>query len=114
MSQTTHPAHPARLWKPLKDNAIQCRLCSHFCVIKPGARGLCGVRENSGGSLETLVYGLPAAVNVDPVEKKPLYHFLPGTRTFSFGTMTSSKRSARPRCLACSRIDSATLFSKFE
>jgi len=79
--------HEARLWKPLKDDQIQCRLCSHFCIIKPGARGLCGVRENREGALLTLVYGLPAAVNVDPVEKKPLYHFLPGTRIFSLGTM---------------------------
>lgn len=84
-------ATPARLWIPLKDGAVQCRLCSHFCAIAPGGRGKCGVRENHArhgeGGLVTLVYGLPAAMNVDPVEKKPLYHFLPGTRTFSFGTM---------------------------
>jgi len=80
-------AHPARLWKPLKSGAAQCRLCNHFCAIKPGERGLCGVRENRGGELVTLVYGLPAAINADPVEKKPLYHFLPGTRTFSLGAM---------------------------
>jgi pyruvate formate lyase activating enzyme len=80
-------SHEARLWKPLKDEQVQCRLCSHFCRIDPGRRGLCGVRENQAGALRTLVYGLPAAINVDPVEKKPLYHFLPGTRTFSLGTM---------------------------
>ncbi|MDO9632458.1 MAG: AmmeMemoRadiSam system radical SAM enzyme [Humidesulfovibrio sp.] len=79
--------HEARIWKPLKGNVVQCRLCSHFCLVDPGARGKCGVRENRQGRLFTLVYGLPAAVNVDPVEKKPLYHFLPGTRTFSLGTM---------------------------
>ena len=91
---TANSTHLARLWKPLKDGpsgSVQCRLCSHFCVIKPGARGKCGVRENQpvagAGTLRTLVYGLPAAVNVDPVEKKPLYHFLPGTRIFSLGTM---------------------------
>lgn len=80
-------AHPARLWKPLSGGFVQCRLCSHFCPIEPGGRGLCGVRENRSGELFTLVYGLPAAVSADPVEKKPLYHFLPGTRTFSLGTM---------------------------
>lgn len=80
-------SHPARLWKPLKNGAVQCRLCSHFCAIKPGERGICAVRENRDGELVTLVYGLPAAINADPVEKKPLYHFLPGTRTFSLGTM---------------------------
>ena len=91
----------ARLWTPLKNHAAQCRLCSHFCVVKPGARGKCGVRENVAGSLRTLVYGLPAAVNVDPVEKKPLYHFLPGTRIFSLGTMGCN--------LSCSFCQNASL-----
>ncbi|AMK10696.1 AmmeMemoRadiSam system radical SAM enzyme [Pseudodesulfovibrio indicus] len=77
----------ARLWKPLKDGAVQCRLCNHFCAVKPGARGKCGVRENREGTLWSLNYDKVAAVNLDPVEKKPLYHFLPGTRTFSFATM---------------------------
>ena len=79
--------HPARLWKSLKNNTVQCRLCSHFCVIEHGHRGICGVRANQEGELFTLVYDRAAAVNIDPVEKKPLYHFLPGTRTLSFGTM---------------------------
>lgn len=79
--------HPARLWKPLSHGLAQCRLCSHFCRIEPGQRGLCGVRQNRDGELFSLVYGLPAALGADPVEKKPLYHFLPGTRTFSLGTM---------------------------
>ena len=79
--------HPAALWKPLPDGRVSCRLCSHFCRIEDGRRGLCGVRQNAGGQLFTLVYDRVAAVNLDPVEKKPLYHFLPGTMTFSFGTM---------------------------
>jgi pyruvate formate lyase activating enzyme len=79
--------HPASLWKPLPDGRTACRLCSHFCRIEDGRRGLCGVRQNSGGALFTLVYDRVAAANLDPVEKKPLYHFLPGTMTFSFGTM---------------------------
>jgi pyruvate formate lyase activating enzyme len=79
--------HPARLWKPLKDGAAQCRLCSHFCRIGPGERGICAVRVNVGGELCTLVYDRAAAINIDPVEKKPLYHFHPGSRTLSFGTM---------------------------
>lgn len=79
--------HPARLWKPLTEGKVQCRLCAHFCIVAPGERGKCGVRENAGGEFFTLVYDKVAAMNVDPVEKKPLYHFLPGTRTFSFGTM---------------------------
>lgn len=79
--------HKARLWKPLKEGTIQCRLCSHYCVIKPDARGTCGVRANIDGTLYTLNYGKIAALNLDPVEKKPLYHFQPGTRTYSFATM---------------------------
>ena len=77
----------ARLWKPLEDGLVQCRLCSHYCLIKPDSRGKCGVRENRGGILYALNYGKIAARNLDPVEKKPLYHFQPGTKTFSFATM---------------------------
>ncbi|HDQ40086.1 MAG TPA: AmmeMemoRadiSam system radical SAM enzyme [Desulfonatronum sp.] len=79
--------HEALLWKPLKDGKVQCRLCAHFCVIVPGERGLCGVRENRDGRLMTLVRDKVAALNLDPVEKKPLYHFFPGTKTLSLGTM---------------------------
>ena len=79
--------HPAALWKPLADGRVLCRLCSHFCRIENGGRGRCGVRTNKDGALFSLVYDQVAAINLDPVEKKPLYHFLPGTRTFSFGTM---------------------------
>lgn len=79
--------HPARLWKPLSEAKVRCGLCCHFCVIDPGGRGRCGVRTNQGGKLFTLVYDRVAALNIDPIEKKPLYHFLPGTSTFSLGTM---------------------------
>ncbi|WP_461833883.1 AmmeMemoRadiSam system radical SAM enzyme [Desulfothermus sp.] len=80
---------PARLWKEIqgKKGVVQCELCNHFCVLKPGERGRCGVRENRDGELYTLVYDKVAAINIDPIEKKPLYHFLPGTKTFSLGTM---------------------------
>ena len=79
--------HKARLWKTLKDETLQCELCSHFCVIKPGERGKCAVRVNQEGTLYTLTYDRVAALNLDPVEKKPLYHFMPGSLTFSMGTM---------------------------
>jgi len=84
----------ARLVKPLKDGTVQCRLCNHFCAIRPGERGTCGVRENRDGTLYALNYGKIAAMNLDPVEKKPLYHFQPGTRTFSFATMGCNLRCA--------------------
>ncbi|MGE4292945.1 MAG: AmmeMemoRadiSam system radical SAM enzyme [Desulfovibrio sp.] len=76
----------AELWEALSENRVHCRLCRQYCVIPEGETGLCGVRQNRGGALFSLVYGKVAALNLDPVEKKPLYHFLPGTRTFSFGT----------------------------
>ena len=79
--------HTALLWKPLDKNRVQCRLCSHFCIIENQAAGKCGVRVNKEGSLKTLVYDRVAALNMDPVEKKPLFHFYPGTRTLSFATM---------------------------
>ncbi|MBU1611930.1 MAG: AmmeMemoRadiSam system radical SAM enzyme [Proteobacteria bacterium] len=79
--------HPAQLWESIADNRCHCRLCRHFCLIDEGETGKCGVRINQDGKLFTLVYDRVAAVNMDPVEKKPLYHFLPGTLTFSFGTM---------------------------
>ncbi len=77
----------ALLWKPLSEKRVQCELCSHFCLISDGGRGRCGVRENHGGALFTLVADRVAAANLDPIEKKPLYHFLPGTTSFSIGTM---------------------------
>ncbi|MBN1825561.1 MAG: AmmeMemoRadiSam system radical SAM enzyme [Candidatus Eisenbacteria bacterium] len=66
--------------------AVKCFLCANECDIPDGARGLCRARENVGGVLKTLVYGRPAAIHVDPIEKKPFYHFLPGTTAFSIGT----------------------------
>ncbi|WP_319470997.1 radical SAM protein [uncultured Pseudodesulfovibrio sp.] len=84
----------ARLWKSLKNESVQCRLCNHFCAIKPGERGRCGVRQNIDGTLYALNYGKIAALNLDPVEKKPLYHFQPGTRTYSLATMGCNLRCA--------------------
>ena len=77
---------PALLWRPLGDGTVQCRLCSHFCRIEAGDTGRCGVRRNDGGTLVTLSFGKVAALHLDPVEKKPLFHFLPGSTTLSLGT----------------------------
>jgi pyruvate formate lyase activating enzyme len=76
----------ARFWKPSGDQELDCFLCSHRCHILNGKRGVCGVRENNGGILYSLVYGRVIAQNVDPIEKKPLYHFLPGSRSYSIAT----------------------------
>jgi pyruvate formate lyase activating enzyme len=75
----------AMLWEA-RDGSAACRLCAHRCRIPDGERGLCGVRLNSGGVLQSLVYGKLISCAVDPIEKKPLYNFLPGTRSYSIAT----------------------------
>jgi pyruvate formate lyase activating enzyme len=75
--------HEALLYKRDAENRVRCGLCAHRCRIDPGARGICGVRENREGTLLSLVYGNIVAENVDPIEKKPLFHLLPGSRSFS-------------------------------
>lgn len=77
----------AILYKKLKDNKVQCHLCAHKCLILPNRRGICGVRENQKGTLCSLVYGKAVAINIDPIEKKPLFHFLPGSRSLSIATV---------------------------
>lgn len=78
---------PAKLWRSLKKFQVQCRLCKHFCTLNPGDFGYCGVRQNREGVLVTYVADRVAAANLDPIEKKPLYHFLPGTFAYSVGTV---------------------------
>ena len=67
--------------------AVRCTLCFHRCLVKEGAAGFCGVRVNREGTLFTLVDDEVASLALDPVEKKPLFHFLPGTATLSLGTL---------------------------
>jgi pyruvate formate lyase activating enzyme len=66
---------------------VHCFLCAHHCRILPGQRGLCGVRENRAGELVTFTYGCPVAAAVDPIEKKPLFHFLPGSLSYSIAAV---------------------------
>ncbi|MDH3349284.1 MAG: AmmeMemoRadiSam system radical SAM enzyme [Desulfobulbaceae bacterium] len=70
-----------------KSLKVSCHLCAHNCHIAPGKRGICKVRENRDGILYSLVYGNLIAQNIDPIEKKPLFHFLPGTNTYSISTV---------------------------
>ncbi|HEC89333.1 MAG TPA: radical SAM protein, partial [Thermoplasmatales archaeon] len=77
----------ALFYEEEKDNKVRCKLCSHNCIIKPGSVGLCNVRENIDGKLYTLVYGKPVAQHIDPIEKKPLFHFQPGSYSYSIATM---------------------------
>jgi pyruvate formate lyase activating enzyme len=80
-------AHPATLFQPLADGKVRCTACARYCVIPDGSHGFCYVRSNEGGALQLLTYGIVAAVQVDPIEKKPLSHFHPGARVFSLGTV---------------------------
>ena len=77
----------ARFWTAGEGGSVRCGVCPHGCVVEEGRRGRCGVRGNVGGRMRSLVWGRAAAVAVDPVEKKPLYHFLPGGRVLSVGTL---------------------------
>ncbi|HWQ07483.1 MAG TPA: radical SAM protein, partial [Holophaga sp.] len=77
----------ARWWHHDEDGRTVCELCPRACALAEGQEGYCGVRLNDGGSLRTAVAGCTSGLCVDPVEKKPLYHFLPGTEVLSFGTV---------------------------
>ncbi len=94
----------AYLYEPLEDKKVKCNLCSHRCVIKEGRRGKCSVRENQSGMLLTLVYGKAIARHVDPIEKKPLFHFLPGTLSYSIATV-----GCNFRCKFCQNADIAQM-----
>jgi len=94
----------AYLYEPLEDNKVKCNLCSHRCVIKAGRRGKCSVRENQAGMLHTLVYDRVIAMHVDPIEKKPLFHFLPGTLSYSVATV-----GCNLRCKFCQNADIAQM-----
>ena len=80
------PAHEARYYEKLKKGLVHCTLCPKNCCVPDGKRGACGVRENRGGKYYTLVYSNPCTYHNDPIEKKPLYHYLPGTNAFSIAT----------------------------
>ena len=84
--QKTETLHEARWWEPEPGGKAHCYLCPRHCHIGEGQAGFCFIRVNQGGKLYSLGYASPAALQIDPIEKKPLNHFLPGTRVFSLGT----------------------------
>jgi pyruvate formate lyase activating enzyme len=86
----------ALLYEDADGGKVRCRLCSHYCLISPGKRGICHVRENRGGKLYSLVYGKVIAKHLDPIEKKPLFHFYPGSQSLSISTV-----GCNFRCLHC-------------
>ncbi|PLX51478.1 MAG: AmmeMemoRadiSam system radical SAM enzyme [Desulfobulbaceae bacterium] len=77
----------ALFYSKAEENKVVCGLCNHHCHISPGKRGICGVRENRDGTLYSLVYGRLISGNSDPIEKKPLFHVLPGSKSYSIATV---------------------------
>ncbi len=76
----------ALLYEKLEKGRVRCRLCAHYCVVDEGKLGVCEVRKNVAGDLYTLVYGRTISQHIDPIEKKPLYHFYPGSTAYSIAT----------------------------
>ncbi len=94
------------LFDRLADNKVKCNVCSHRCTIAEGKLGVCRTRQNKNGKLYSLIYNTVSSEAVDPIEKKPLYHFLPGTLSYSLGTI-----GCNFRCMHCQNwnISQATL-----
>jgi pyruvate formate lyase activating enzyme len=90
----------ALLYNPLEDGKVQCFLCNHRCTILPSKRGICGVRENREGKFYTLVFDRAISLNVDPIEKKPIYHLFPGSSSFSVAAV-----GCNFRCLQCQNYE---------
>ena len=92
------------LYEKIGDHQVRCAVCAHRCKIKPGQRGICQVRENRDGTLYSLVYGRAVSQAIDPVEKKPLFHFYPGSSAFSVATV-----GCNFRCTFCQNADISQL-----
>jgi pyruvate formate lyase activating enzyme len=90
----------AMFYEKLDEKEVRCFLCGNHCVIKNGKRGICFVRENRDGTLYSLVYGKVISMNIDPIEKKPLFHFLPQSTSFSIATV-----GCNFHCLHCQNFE---------
>jgi pyruvate formate lyase activating enzyme len=100
MTLRSKPAPEARFWHREADGRLLCTLCPRYCRLSEGQAGFCFIRQNDGGVLRSLGYGRPTGFAVDPIEKKPLNHFLPGTPILSFGTA-----GCNLGCLFCQNWD---------
>ncbi len=95
-AQKTEILKEALYYSKLDKNYIKCELCPNYCLLGSGETGTCGVRKNIEGTLYSLVYNKPISIHIDPIEKKPLYHFLPGTQILSLATV-----GCNLRCIFC-------------
>jgi pyruvate formate lyase activating enzyme len=98
----------AMFYEKLEEGKVLCGLCAHHCIIREGKRGICGVRENQGGSLYSLVYGKLVSANIDPIEKKPLFHFCPGSKSYSIATV-----GCNFKCKHCQNHDIAQYTKRY-
>jgi pyruvate formate lyase activating enzyme len=110
IDQSQKPISPSDLkeasyYRQLENGMVQCELCPNRCLLAEGQRGLCKVRQNIAGKLYSLVYGKPVSIHVDPIEKKPLYHFLPGAKAYSLATA-----GCNLECKYCQNWDIAQRF----
>jgi pyruvate formate lyase activating enzyme len=94
----------SKYYEKINNNKIKCLLCNHFCVIENKKTGLCGVRQNENGKIVSLVYNCPVSVNSEAVEKKPLFHFCPGSNTLSLGTL-----GCNLKCLNCHNFEQSQI-----
>ena len=102
----------ASFWKKIEDKKVQCSLCSHNCKISEDKLGICGVRKNEQGKLYSLIYGSASSLAADPIEKKPLYHFHPGTNAFSMGTVGCNFKCSHCQNYGISTADPDSYFMK--
>lgn len=104
-SQDTSNLKEAAYWEPIAGGSVQCNLCPNRCLLAEGQRGLCKVRQNIGGKLYNLAYGKVVSMHLDPIEKKPFFHFLPGSQTYSLATA-----GCNLSCLYCQNWEIAQNF----
>jgi pyruvate formate lyase activating enzyme len=104
LAEEPDQSHRALHWRA-QDGVVQCDLCPHFCTLKKNQTGICRNRKNFDGSLRAIGYGLPCAMNVDPIEKKPLFHFLPGSRSFSIAVAGCNLRCKNCQNYSISQAD---------
>ncbi|MEN8138269.1 MAG: AmmeMemoRadiSam system radical SAM enzyme [Bacteroidota bacterium] len=100
--------HKAEFYKKLPSGYIKCLLCPHYCVIPEGGKGICSVRKNEKGTLIAGSYGVVSAMHTDPIEKKPLYHYKPGSKIFSIGSV-----SCNMKCIFCQNYEISQEFDKY-
>jgi pyruvate formate lyase activating enzyme len=97
----------AKYWQPMGDNKCACELCPHECILEVGKTGICRTRQNINGTLINNAYANPCAVHVDPIEKKPIYHMLPGSKSYSLAIA-----GCNLRCLNCQNYTISQQFPK--